>query len=76
MSMTAITKDVRVRLEAADRVYDMNEVIALCPDLTWNQVFLAIDHLSRTGQIELRRDPTQGYRVKLRSPIEEDRSVR
>lgn len=32
---------------------DLEEVIRRCPTLAWGQVFLAIDRLSRTGQIRL-----------------------
>lgn len=44
---------------------------ALCPDLTWNQVFLDVDRLSREGHVQLRfcargvytiRVPDQGVR--------------
>ena len=29
----------------------LEDVMRQCPNLTWNQVFLAVDHLSRTGEI-------------------------
>ena len=32
---------------------DIEEVARQCSTLTWNQVFLAVDHLSRCGEIEL-----------------------
>ncbi len=32
---------------------DLEEVTHQCPHLTWNQVFLAVDHLSRSGKIVL-----------------------
>jgi hypothetical protein len=32
---------------------DLEEVTHRCPNLTWNQVFLAVDHLSRSGKIVL-----------------------
>ena len=32
---------------------DLEEVTRKCPNLTWNQVFLVVDHLSRTGQVRL-----------------------
>lgn len=41
----------------------IEEVMDLCPDLTWNQVFLAIDYLSRTGQVRVTLDPANTYRV-------------
>ncbi len=40
------------------------EVLGLCPELTWNQVFLAIDYLSQTGQIQILRNPDERYRVQ------------
>lgn len=39
------------------------ELLGLCPELTWNQVFLAIDYLSQTGQIKIMYDPDERYRV-------------
>ena len=32
---------------------DLEEVTRQCPNLTWNQVFLVVDQLSRTGQVRL-----------------------
>jgi len=32
---------------------DLEDVMRRCPNLTWNQVFLAVDHLTRTGQVRL-----------------------
>ena len=32
---------------------DLEEVTRQCSDLTWNQVFLAVDRLSRSGEIML-----------------------
>ena len=32
---------------------DLEEVVRECPGLTWNQVFLAVDRLSRRGEIRL-----------------------
>lgn len=34
-------------------VCDLEEVTRQCPDLTWNQVFLAVDRMSRSGEIRL-----------------------
>lgn len=46
----------------------MEEIVGLCPDLTWNQVFLAIDYLSRTGQIRVTLDSGRTYRVAASRP--------
>ena len=32
---------------------DLEEVMRQCANLTWNQVFLAVDRLSRSGEIRL-----------------------
>jgi hypothetical protein len=42
----------------------LEDVMALCPDLTWNQVFLAIDYLSRTGQVRVMMDGGRSYTVQ------------
>ncbi len=43
----------------------MDEVVGLCPDLTWNQVFLAIDYLSKTGKVRITMDPDRTYSVQI-----------
>ncbi len=48
------------RLDAAD---------ALCPDLTLEQVFLAIDCLARSGQVCLRVDANQTYWLMALHPV-------
>lgn len=52
------------RLEQQGTAYPLEEIIDLCPELTWNQVFLAIDHLSRTGQVRVTRDVGRSYMVQ------------
>ncbi len=46
----------------------MEEVVALCSDLTWNQVFLAIDDLSRSGEIRVTLDAGRAYRIQIYRP--------
>jgi hypothetical protein len=43
----------------------IEQMIAKLPDLNWNQVFLAVDALSRRGAIVLRR---RGYEYELHCP--------
>jgi hypothetical protein len=47
---------------------DLDEVMRRCPTLTWNQIFLAVDHLSRTGQIRLMRVKGGRYTVTCLRP--------
>lgn len=32
----------------------IEDVMRLCPDLTWNQVFFGVDRMSREGHVRLR----------------------
>lgn len=32
---------------------NLEDVMRQCPNLTWNQVYLAVDHLSRSGETVL-----------------------
>lgn len=41
--------------------YPLGEVVGLCPDLSWDQVFLAIDCLTRNGQVCLMLDPNRAW---------------
>ena len=41
------------------------ELLGRCPELTWNQVFLALDYLSQTGQVQIMCDPDERYRVSV-----------
>ena len=35
------------------RTCDLEEITRQCSNLTWNQVFLAVDRMSRSGEIRL-----------------------
>lgn len=43
----------------------LEELVVACPGLTWNQVFLEVDRLSRTGQVQLTRAGAGKYAVRL-----------
>ena len=47
------------------RACDLEEVTRRCPNLTWNQVFLVVDHLSRTGRVRLVRAKGGSYTLTL-----------
>lgn len=44
---------------------DLEDVVLECCDLTWNQVFLELDRLSRTGRIVLKQIGRGRYMVTL-----------
>ena len=44
---------------------DVEELVAHCPEATWNQVFLTLDHLSRSGRVTLRQQGPGRYKVGL-----------
>ena len=54
-------------LKAVRRVpgCQLDDLERSCPDLTWNQGFLGIDHLSRTGQVRLTAKRLGVYTVRL-----------
>jgi hypothetical protein len=64
MAVSATISRVHSALEELGTDCPMEEIMGLCPELTWNQVFLAIDYLSRTGQVCVTRDPDRTYRVR------------
>lgn len=42
---------------------DVEEIVLACSDLTWNQVFLELDRMSRLGQVVLKQARPGRYRV-------------
>ncbi len=66
MDEAGIVDRVRSVLEEQGAACSLDDVTRLCPDLTWNQVFLAIDFLSRTDQAHVTLDPRRVYWVQTR----------
>ncbi len=72
MAVASIISRVHSALESLGTDCPMEDVVGLCPELTWNQVFLAVDYLSRTGQVRVVVDPGRTYRVQVhRAPVAE-----
>ena len=69
MVFAAIIVRVHRALEQRGTDCSMEELLTLCPELTWNQVFLAIDYLSRNGQICVTLDGDRTYRVQARRAV-------
>lgn len=68
MAVSTIISRVHNALEELGTDCPMEDVVGLCPELTWNQVFLAIDYLSRTGQVRVTLDSGRTYRVEASHP--------
>jgi hypothetical protein len=43
----------------------LDELATFCPELTWNQVFLEVDRLSRTGRVLVTLSERGRYRLAL-----------
>ncbi len=65
MLVAAIIERVHRALEEYGKYCSMEEVVGLCPDLTWNQVYLAIDYLNKTGMVRVALDPNRTYTVQV-----------
>jgi hypothetical protein len=65
MQVSAMVDHVYDALEQFGDTCSMEEVVGLCPELTWNQVYLAIDYLSKTGKVLVTLDPDRTYTVEI-----------
>jgi len=69
MVLAAIIVRVHRVLEQVGTDCSMEEVMTLCPELTWNQVFIAIDYLSRAGEVRVTLDGDRTYRVQAQHAV-------
>ncbi len=69
MIFAAIIVRVHRALDQLGSDCSMEELVDLCPELTWNQAFLAIDYLSRSGQIHVTLDGDRTYRVQAQHAV-------
>ena len=69
MVLAAIIVRVQRVLEQLGTDCSIEEVMTLCPELTWNQVFIAIDYLSRSGQVRVTLDGDRTYRVQAQQAV-------
>lgn len=61
MTQQLTVEDQVIDIVRRAHICDMEEVARQCTDLTWNQVFLAIDRLSRNGKIKLTPSGRSAY---------------
>jgi hypothetical protein len=76
--LSAQAVDVTAVVLQAVRNKERCELDALtrsCPQLTWNQVFLEVDRLSRSGLLILKRSAQCGYEVSLPVNVKTTESV-
>lgn len=65
MVFSAVIHRVRGALETLSTDCPVEEVVGLCPELSWTQVFLAVDYLSQTGEVQVLLDSGRAYRVQV-----------
>ncbi len=53
MTQHQTVEDQIIDIVRRTHICDLEEVARQCDDLTWNQVFLAVDRLSRSGELML-----------------------
>ena len=66
MDTTTLIGRVKITLEQVGKDCPLEEMMDLCPDLTWNQMFLAIDDLSRRGEVPVTMEADRTNRVQVR----------
>ncbi|UVT20119.1 MAG: hypothetical protein H8K03_20480 [Nitrospira sp.] len=62
--MPILIERIHTALEQLGTECPLEEVMNLCPEITWNQLFLAIDYMSRTGQVRIHLDADRTYWVQ------------
>ncbi|MGE0643299.1 MAG: hypothetical protein AB7P24_06475 [Nitrospira sp.] len=63
MALTTAVHQVRSVLEQRGTGCSLKEIVDLCPEFTWHQVFLAIDDLSQKGLVQVTLDAGGTYTV-------------
>ena len=66
MDTTTLIGRVKITLEQVGKDCPLEEMMDLCPDLTWNEMFLARDDLSRRGEGRVTMEADRTYRVQVR----------
>lgn len=60
-TMTATVQIMDVLARSSSNGCLLEDLVRECSGLTWNQIFLELDRLSRTGEIRLRRRDAGHY---------------
>jgi hypothetical protein len=75
MTQQLTVEDLIIDIVRRAQTCDLEEVARQCTDLTWNQVFLAVDRLSRNGRIKLTPRGRGAYTLTF-LPLQEGRPDR
>jgi hypothetical protein len=59
---TATTETLVMTILERERTLRLDQIVARLPELSWAQVFRAVDNLSRRGSVQLKR---QGFDYEL-----------
>ena len=70
MAQHTTVEDQVIDLVHRARACDLEAITRHCPNLTWNQVFLAVDGLSRSGELRLVPRGRGLYTVIFRQPLD------
>ncbi len=65
MAQQATAEDQVIEMVLQLGPCDLEDVTRRCPNLTWNQVFLVVDRLSRRGQVKLSHAKGGSYTLTL-----------
>ncbi len=65
MAQTQTAADLIIEEVSRSHECLLDELARSCSDLTWNQVFITVDRLSRTGQLLLTKKGPWDYTVRL-----------
>jgi hypothetical protein len=75
MTQQLTVEDLIIDIVRSAHICDLEEVARKCTDLTWNQVFLEVDRLSRNGKIKLTPSGRGAYTLTF-LPLQEGRPDR
>ena len=67
METATLIHRVKTTLEQVGTDCPLEAMMDLCPELTWNQMFLAIDDLSRRGEVRVTLEADRTYRIRVLS---------
>lgn len=67
MAQSATSADLIMETIAHHPGCCLDELVMVCPTLTWNQIFLEVDQLSRAGRLRLMLSGRGRYRLAIAS---------